>query len=133
MKPRPLFLECIVAGLLAAGLAGGWLGPARAGDDHDLGHDHDRARAARDAGQVLPLAEILERVRREFPGEVIDIELEKGHHGHRDHPGGNRAGGDDDREQARLVYEIKLRTAEGRIVKLVYDAGTGALLARKWR
>ncbi|MEI6985266.1 MAG: peptidase [Rhodospirillaceae bacterium] len=85
------------------------------------GDDHDRARAAVEAGRTRPLTEILETVRRDFPGEVIDVELEEGHHG-RFH--GAHAGG-----EVPIIYDIKVRTAEGRILKLCYDAHTGILRA----
>ncbi len=83
---------------------------ATAGDD-----DHDRARAAVEAGQTRPLAEILEAVHRDYPGEVIDVELED------DHYGGNR------NSNVMIIYEIKVRTPDGRILKLRYDAQTGVL------
>jgi uncharacterized membrane protein YkoI len=73
-------------------------------------HDHERARAAREAGRVLPLATILARVQRTFPGEVLEVELE------------------DEGREGRLVYEIKLLQPGGRLVELLYDAATGELL-----
>ncbi len=90
--------------------------------------DHDRARAALEAGQVRPLAEILELVRHDYPGEVIDVELEgPHHHGHGFH------GGREDGERPALIYEIKVRMPDGRIVKLCYDALTGVRRAiRTW-
>ena len=90
--------------------------PARAEEDHD------RARAALEAGQVRPLAEILEKVRHDYPGEVIDVELEEAHG--RGHGFGRADHGDD--EKRPIVYEIKVRMPDGRIVKLCYDALTGA-------
>ena len=51
--------------------------------------DQDRARAAVQAGKVLPLKAVLERLEREQPGQVLAIELEQ----------------DDD---GRWIYEIKL-------------------------
>ena len=83
---------------------------ATAGDD-----DHDRARAAVEAGQTRPLAEILETVHRDYPGEVIDVELEDDHHRGRTS------------NNVIVIYEIKVRTADGRILKLCYDAQTGVL------
>ena len=38
------------------------------------GDDHDRARQALEAGEVLPLRSILERVERDYPGQVLDVE-----------------------------------------------------------
>ena len=78
---------------------------------------HDRARKALEAGEVLPLRTILERVERDFPGQVIDVELEREHNG---------AGG-------RWVYEIKLLRTGGALVKLKVDARDGSLLNHKAR
>ena len=90
--------------------------PATA-DDHERHgherHDHDRARSALREGRVLPLEEIMARANAEFPGEVLDVEFEE--------------------EHGRVIYEIKKITDEGRIVKLKYDAATGALLKTRGR
>jgi uncharacterized iron-regulated membrane protein len=75
--------------------------------------DHDRARAAVQAGEVLPLKTVLERVARSHPGEVLEVELEP--------------------EDGRWVYEIKLLQAGGRLVKLEVDAATGEVLRSKQR
>lgn len=77
------------------------------------GGDHDRARAAVQAGEVLPLKTVLERVSRSHPGEVLEVELES--------------------EDGRWVYEIKLLQAGGRLVKLEVDAATGEVLRSKQR
>lgn len=74
----------------------------------DGGRDHDRARAALEAGEILPLETILARVRRQHPGDVLELELE--------------------REHGRWVYEIKLLQQGGRVVKLEVDASTGEVL-----
>ena len=81
------------------------------GRDHD--HDHDRARRSVLAGEILPLAKILEAVDRDYPGELIEAELET-HHG-------------------RPVYEIKRLTKDGRVLKLLYDATDGTRLKVKER
>ncbi|MBI3444935.1 MAG: hypothetical protein HY055_06160 [Magnetospirillum sp.] len=80
--------------------------PALAGEGRD--HDHDRARRSVLAGEILPLSRILEQVDRDFPGELIEAELES-HHG-------------------RQVYEIKRLTKDGRVLKLRYDAVDGTRL-----
>ena len=77
--------------------------------------DHDRARAAVEAGRTRPLAEILETVHRDYPGEVIDVELEDDYHSGRVS------------NNVIVIYEIKVRTPDGRILKLCYDAQTGIL------
>lgn len=75
--------------------------------------DHDRARAALQARQVLPLKTVLERLEREHPGEVLEVELEQ--------------------DDGRWVYEVKLLQAGGRLVRLEVDAASGAVLRRKER
>ncbi len=82
-----------------------------AGDDHD----HDRARQALEAGEVLPLHAILVRVEREQPGQVLDVELEREHENNRD----------------RWIYEIKMLRSDGALVKLKIDARDGAIIGKK--
>lgn len=77
------------------------------------GSDHDRARAAVQAGQALPLKTLLERLQRDHPGQVLEVELEQ-------------AGG-------RWVYEVKLLQPGGRLLKLELDAATAQVLRSKER
>jgi len=70
--------------------------------------DHVTARRAREAGEILPLARILDAIDRDFTGTVVEVELE--------------------REQTRWEYEIELLTERGFVIELVYDAATGGLL-----
>ena len=83
--------------------------------------DHDRARKALEAGEVLPLRTILDKVERDFPGQVVDVELERSHE--RDHAGGG----------GRWIYEIKLLRSNGALVKLKLDARDGTLVTQKGR
>jgi uncharacterized iron-regulated membrane protein len=76
-------------------------------------NDQDRARAAVQAGKVLPLKTLLERLQREHPGQVLEVELEQ--------------------DDGRWIYEIKLLQPGGRLVKLEVDAASGAVLQRKER
>ncbi|ACI97911.1 PepSY domain-containing protein [Rhodospirillum centenum] len=85
--------------------------PLRADDDHR--RDHDRAREAVLRGEVLPLRDILERAEAEFPGRLLEAELEDDH--------------------GRLTYEVKLLTEDGRVLELVYDARDGTLLGVEGR
>ena len=98
--------------IIAAAVCGVLLlaGPAAA----DRRDDHERAREAVASGRILPLEAIVERARAETGGDVLDVELEDEHDG-------------------RFVYEIKILAPGGRIVKLEYDAATGALLRSKGR
>lgn len=82
---------------------------AQAGRDGD----HDRARAAVQAGEVMPLPAVLERLKRSHPGQVLELELE--------------------REDGRWVYEFKLLAPDGGLLKLQLDARTGAVLAERRR
>lgn len=91
--------------LLLAALAAA--GPAVAGDHHD------RARRAVEEGRILPLKEIIARAQKAEPGQVIEAELED--------------------EHGAIVYEIKMLTADGRMLKLYFDAGSGVLLRTKGR
>ncbi len=78
---------------------------AAAASDRD---DHEHARRALEAGEILPLRALLERVREDYPGEVIEVELE--------------------REHGRWVYELELVRAGGRMLKLKLDARDGTLV-----
>ena len=73
--------------------------------------DHERARAAVQAGQVLPLPTLLERLRRTHPGQVLELELE--------------------REDGRWIYEVRLLQANGQLLKLEIDAATAEVLEVK--
>ncbi len=102
---RRLLVAAAACALLAA------LAPARAGARD--AHDHDRARQALEAGEILPLRTILERVAGEHPGRVLEVELE--------------------REQGRWIYEIKLLRAGGSLIRLEVDARDGRTLGLKQR
>lgn len=75
--------------------------------------DHDRARRAVEEGRILSLKDILARAQGAYPGQVIEAELED--------------------EGGIVVYEIKMLTADGRVMKLYYNAATGELLKVKGR
>lgn len=97
--------------LLLCALAAAVAGPAARASDR---HDHERARAAVQAGEVLPLAVLLERLQRTHPGQVLELELERD-------DAAPAAG-------ARWIYEIKLLQASGQLLKLDVDAATGRVL-----
>lgn len=96
------FSSVLLAGVLAAT-------PALASDRAD----HDRARAALQAGEILPLATVLQRVAIEHPGQVLEVELE--------------------RDGGVWLYEIKLLQAGGGLLKLEVDAATARVLKAKAR
>lgn len=73
--------------------------------------DHDRARRAVEEGRILPLKDILARAEQDYPGQLIEAELED--------------------EHGKTFYELKILGGDGRVTKLIYDARTGALLKAK--
>lgn len=81
--------------------------------------DHDQARAAVQAGEVMPLPTLLERLQRTHPGRVLELELEL------EDGDDERAAG---RKRGRWVYEIKLLQADGQLLKLEVDAATAEVL-----
>jgi uncharacterized membrane protein YkoI len=103
-KPSRGLRAALSAALLLALLGAG---AGQAGD----GHDHDRARRALESGEILPLRTIMERVERDYPGQIMEVELE--------------------REDARWIYEIKLLRTGGALVEIEIDARDGALLGIK--
>lgn len=89
---------------LAVALAGGF---AQADDRVRQGE----VRELREAGKILPMEEILGRVRSAQPGQIVEIEL--------------------DREQGRYVYEVKLIDDADAIHKIELDASTGEIVQRR--
>ncbi|MBK7425201.1 MAG: PepSY domain-containing protein [Propionivibrio sp.] len=85
--------------------------PSSADEQRDNRRDHDRARLALEAGEILPLKTVLEMIARDTPGQVMEVELE--------------------RKGERWVYEIKLLRAGGSLVKLKVDARDGTIIPRR--
>lgn len=108
MKRRHFLFQSLHSALAATLLAAL---PARADDDDDDDDDHDRARRAVEQGRALPLRVVLDQVERQFQGRAVNVELV--------------------REHGRLIYEIRLLQADGRVVKLEVDAASGAVLKVK--
>lgn len=75
--------------------------------------DHEVARQALAAGEILPLGVVLERVGREHGGEVLEVELEH--------------------DDNRWIYEVKMLRRDGGVNKLIVDARDGRLLEVKGR
>lgn len=92
--------------LLACLLAAGTFPPALADDD-----DQDAARQALETGKALPFDQILERARRDHPGQVLGAEIET--------------------EGERLIYELRILAPGGRIGEWRYDARTGQPLSHR--
>ena len=73
--------------------------------------DHDKARKALESGQVLPLQQILQKISKDYPAQVIEVELERKSNG--------------------WIYEIKQLSTDGALSKLEVDAKTGIVLKQK--
>ena len=59
-------------------------------------------------GRIKPLSEVLDAVRRQVPGEMLEVELEL--------------------EKTGYVYELKLLRPDGKVQEIVADAASGDVL-----
>lgn len=66
-------------------------------------------------GDAVPLEEVLRRVRQDFLGHVLKVDLERENHD----------------GASEWAYEVKVFTPQGNVLKLVYDAKTLDLLEVK--
>jgi uncharacterized membrane protein YkoI len=82
------------------------------------GDDHDRARRAYQAGNVVGLGQILSHIQRAYRGRVLEIELDE-----RRRPG----------RRALWIYGVKVLTPQGHVVKFELDAKTMKILDIKGR
>lgn len=73
--------------------------------------DIDEVMRLKESGAIMSLEDLLEQVRHEYPGRIIEIELEK--------------------ENGKYVYEIDLVDENGIVWELELDAETGDLLKLK--
>ncbi|HHM06023.1 MAG TPA: DUF4405 domain-containing protein [Gammaproteobacteria bacterium] len=93
-----VLMVLVSATLLLAAWGGGW---ARA--------DHDEARRRVEAGDIVPLSQIIAAARARYPGgRLLEAELEPAHDGAR--------------------YEVELLDAGGRVHELLFDAVSGRYL-----
>lgn len=67
--------------------------------------DHDDARRAVQAGEIRPLADILNLVKGKLPGEVVGVKLE--------------------REAGAWMYELRVVDGKGRLFEIHVDAKSG--------
>lgn len=105
MKPRLRPVHVLSAAVLLAALASAAVARERG--------DHERAREAVVAGQILPLSRVLERLEGEQAGQVLEIELEP--------------------MDGRWAYEVKLLQPGGQLLRLDIDAATGEVIGRRVR
>ena len=73
-------------------------------------HDEDEARHALESGEVLPLERVLAGLGGTVPGEVSGLELEK--------------------ENGIWIYEFKIISPDGRMLKVRVDAKTGQPISK---
>ena len=70
--------------------------------------DIDEIRDLRRSGQLVTLESLIVQVRNDYPGEILEIEL--------------------DDEDGRYIYEVEVIGEDGSEIELEIDAGTGEVL-----
>lgn len=95
-RPFALILIALVAAIGAPRSA--------AGDDFD----HDLARRLLEQGRILPLAEIVDKVRSEIPGEMLEVEFET--------------------DDGAYIYELKILRPDGRVQEIEVEAASGKIV-----
>ncbi len=70
--------------------------------------DHDLARKLKEAGDILPLEQLLKKARAYHPGQLIKIELEK--------------------KYSYFIYEVEILDKQGQVWEMKFDAKTGELI-----
>ncbi|MBP1095996.1 MULTISPECIES: PepSY domain-containing protein [Bradyrhizobium] len=78
---------------------------AAGGGASSFARDHDDARRAVEAGEIRPLADILNVVRGKLPGDVVGVKLE--------------------REAGVWMYELRVVDDKGRLFEIHVDARSG--------
>lgn len=99
MKHRRLLsFVCTVAAVLWAGFA-----PASAA----AGPSGPPPFQAAERGDIVPLSQVLARIRKRCPGRSLDAHLDRG----------------------AMVYRIRWRSSKNRVLNVVADAATGRILS----
>ncbi len=73
--------------------------------------DHETARQLREAGDILPLETILQKIQSVHTGKVLEVELKKKHD--------------------RFIYEIELLDNNGKVWEFKVNPYTGEILQLK--
>lgn len=71
----------------------------------------DQVHRLKEAGDIMSLETLLQRVRRDYPGRVIEIEIEK--------------------DNGRYVYELEIVDNEGIVWEIELNARTSELIKRE--
>lgn len=74
---------------------------------HAEPHDQDAARQAVESGEIRPLANILEAVQGQLPGDIVGIEIET--------------------KNGRWMYEFRVLDSDGRLFDVYIDARSGEI------
>lgn len=82
--------------------------PFLAAGQQSVPPDFEIARDAVARGEILPLAEVLNRLAKVHPGRVVEVELEY--------------------SDGILVYEVELVTDDGRLIEVDLNAATGQII-----
>jgi len=92
--------------------------PSQPGPGDSLGADwreqQNEARQQVKAGRHVPLDRVIDSIRRQTPGRLLDTGIEQGPDG-------------------RSVYRVRWAAASGRRVDILVDAQSGAILSREGR
>lgn len=102
-------LAMAVIGLISVGATTNVLA-----NNHHKHHKHEQVRQAFASGQIMSLKDVLSKVEKDFPSEVIEIEFEKG-------------------KNDNFVYDIKMLQEDGTLMKLKVDASNADVLKTKTR
>lgn len=102
-------LKMSIALALLVGALGAALLPT--GASYGGESDHEQARHALEAGEILSLRTVMDQVERDYPGQIVKIEFE--------------------RDDGVWLYEIKVLQSGGRLVKMKIDARDGTVLKIK--
>lgn len=103
---KRLLIQILIVAILGGDATGAM---ARGNDerrDGDIGHRE--ARALVREGVILPLAQLMERIREAREGRVIEVELERKH--------------------GQYIYEVELLDEHGQVWELKIDAASGEML-----
>jgi uncharacterized membrane protein YkoI len=87
--------------------------PAAFAHEKHEDHDEEQARHALEMGEILPLDRVIAGLGNTVPGEVTAVELEK--------------------ENGTWIYELKVISPDGRMLRVRVDAKTGQLIDQTGR
>jgi len=78
-------------------------------EEHET--EHEAVRELMQQGDILPLEQILEKVREQRPGRVLETELEQ--------------------KRGSYIYEVEMLDDNGEVWEMKFDAASGALLEQE--